>query len=165
MQQKRLRDILPYQIQTTNELLTSRAGLICIAQLMNNVGFTDLIDRHFPHPQNNRGFKPSVFVTALVLMLHEGGSCLDDLRHIHDDGALSQLFSIKIPESDSMGDWLRRVGLDGVKATEEINKPLFYFHKKYHLPAIQIVKNLKIERKKEGIEIIKADAFLKDLYL
>ncbi|MEK6731062.1 MAG: ATP-binding protein [Pseudomonadota bacterium] len=50
-------------------------------------------------------------------------------------------------------------------SASDINKSLFYFHKKYHLPAIQIVKNLKIERKKEGIEIIKADAFLKDLYL
>mgnify|MGYP001558724812 CR=1 FL=1 len=116
--------MLPYQIQTTNDLLTSRAGLICIAQLMNNIGFAGLVDRYFPHPQSNRGFEPSVFVTALVIMLHEGGSCLDDLRHIRKDGALTQLLSIKVPESDSMGDWLRRVGLDGVKATEEINKPL-----------------------------------------
>ena len=121
---KRLQDMLPYQIQTTNDLLTSRAGLICIAQLMNNIGFAGLVDRYFPHPQSNRGFEPSVFVTALVIMLHEGGSCLDDLRHIRKDGALTQLLSIKVPESDSMGDWLRRVGLDGVKATEEINKPL-----------------------------------------
>ncbi len=87
----RLMNILPYKLSTTNDLLTSRAGLITIAQLMHSIGFTDLVDQHFPAPGSNRGFKPSVFVNAMMLMLHEGGTCLDDLRYIHDDQALLQL--------------------------------------------------------------------------
>lgn len=44
-----------------------------------------------------------------------------------------------------------------------ISKPLKYFHEKYNLPAIQLVKNLKREHKKNSINILKADEFLKKL--
>lgn len=115
--------MIPYELATTNDLLTSRAGLITIAQLMNSIGFSVLVDRHFPEPKSNRGFKPSRFVNAMMLMLHEGGSCLDDLRHIRDDQALCRLLGMKkIPQADSMGDWLRRQGQAGVKAVTEINR-------------------------------------------
>ena len=116
-------NILPYKLSTTNDLLTSRAGLIIIAQLMQSIGFTDLVDQCFPAPGSNRGFKPSVFVNSMMLMLHEGGSCLDDLRYIRHDKALLQLLGItSIPQADSMGDWLRRVGYRGINATTEVNK-------------------------------------------
>lgn len=42
---------------------------------------------------------------------------------------------------------------------------LCYFHEKYHLPAIQIVKNLKREKLEGAIEIIEAKNFLKSLFL
>jgi len=61
----------------------------------------------------------------MILMLHEGGSCLDYLRYIRDDKALRLLLGLKqIPQSDSMGDWMRRIGQAGVDAVTEINKPL-----------------------------------------
>lgn len=121
-------NILPYELANTNDLLTSRAGLIAIAQLMNSIGFTQLIDRYFPKPRSNRGFKASRFVNAMILMLHEGGSCLDDLRYIREDRALGRLLGIKqIPQSDSMGDWLRRVGQVGVAASVEVNRHLIQF--------------------------------------
>ena len=117
--------ILPYKLSITNDLLTSRAGLITIAQLMQSIGFSNLVDQHFPAPRSNRGFKPSVFVNSMMLMLHEGGSCLDDLRFIRDDKALLQILGItSIPQADSMGDWLRRTGHVGVNAVAEINKPI-----------------------------------------
>jgi len=118
-------DILPYKLSTTNDLLTSRAGLVCIAEMMNQLGFTAWVNRYFPAPKSNRGFKPDVFVNAIVLMLHEGGRCLDDLRHIRDDEALRTLLGLpSIPESDSVGDWLRRHGQEGVLAVTEINRCL-----------------------------------------
>jgi hypothetical protein len=117
--------ILHYKLSTTKELLTSRAGLVTIAEVMNSVNFSNLVDKYFPLPRSNRGFKPSLFVNSMMLMLHEGGKCLDDLRHIRSDSALRLLLGIKqIPESDTMGDWLRRMGNAGVKAVTEINKPL-----------------------------------------
>jgi hypothetical protein len=116
-------NILPFQLATTNDLLTSRAGLVCVAELMKSLNFSNLVDTHFPVPGSNRGFKPSAFVNSLVLMLHDGGECLDDLRHLRDDSALRELLSLKhVPQADSAGDWLRRLGQQGVLAVVEINR-------------------------------------------
>lgn len=116
-------DILPYKLGITNDLLTSRAGLLCIAKVLQSIHFGEQVDRHFPQPPSNRGFKPSVFVNSLILMLHEGGRCLEDLRHIRNDEALRRLLGLSIiPESDSVGDWLRRCGQAGVLAATEVNR-------------------------------------------
>lgn len=50
-------------------------------------------------------------------------------------------------------------------SNHEIDKSLYYFHKKFNLPGVQIVKNLKTEMKKEEIRIVKAENFLESLYL
>lgn len=42
---------------------------------------------------------------------------------------------------------------------------LRYFHDKYHLPAIQVVKNLKREKMEGAIEIVEAQNFLKSYFL
>jgi len=103
--------ILPYQIDTTNDLLTSRAGLLSIAELMNSLGLADRIDACFPQPGSNRGFKPSVFMETLILMQHEGGFHLDDVRYIQEDEALRTVLGLKqVPGADSLGSWLRRMG-------------------------------------------------------
>jgi len=47
----------------------------------------------------------------------------------------------------------------------QISTSLEYFHYKYNLPAIQIVKNLKQEYQKNGIEVMHAINFLKALKL
>lgn len=121
----RLMNILHYKLSTTKDLLTSRAGLLTVAELMSMINFSKLVNKYFPLPESNRGFKPSVFVNSMMLMLHEGGKCLDDLQHIRDDQALRKLLGIKqVPESDTMGDWLRRIGYAGVNAITEINKPI-----------------------------------------
>jgi hypothetical protein len=58
-------------------------------------------------------------------MLHDGGECLDDLRHLRTDKALRELLSLKdVPQADSTGDWLRRLGQQGVSAVAEINRSL-----------------------------------------
>lgn len=118
-------NILPYKLATTNDLLTARAGLICLAEVMKAIQWTDRVDRYFPMPASNRGFKPSVFVNAVMLMLHEGGRCLDDLRHLREDVALRTVLGLSVvPESDSLGDWLRRTGQAGVRASVEVNRHL-----------------------------------------
>ena len=103
--------ILPYKLDTTNDLLTSRAGLLTIAQLMNTLKLGKRIDKHFPLPKSNRGYKPSVFLQTLILMQHEGSFHLDDVRQLHDDTALRNVLVLdRIPKASALGDWLRRVG-------------------------------------------------------
>lgn len=76
MQHLRLTIILPYKLDTTNDLLTSRAGLLAIAQLMESLRLAERVDEHFPSPNSNRGYKPSEFIKTLILMQHEGGFTL-----------------------------------------------------------------------------------------
>ncbi len=48
---------------------------------------------------------------------------------------------------------------------KEIDKSLFAFHQKYHVPAVQLVKNLRQERQVNGIQVRKLAEFLKELFL
>ena len=81
-------NILSYKLDTTNDLLTSRAGLLAVAQLMDSLGLAECIDQHFPLPKSNRGFRPSEFIKTFILMQHEGNFHLDDIRHLQEDEAL-----------------------------------------------------------------------------
>lgn len=111
MHNSRLTIILSYKLDTTKDLLTSRAGLLAIAQLMDSLSLTERIDQHFPQPKSNRGYKPSEFIRTLILMQHEGSFHLDDIRHIQDDEALRTVLDLnKLPRATTLGDWLRRMG-------------------------------------------------------
>ncbi len=50
-------------------------------------------------------------------------------------------------------------------ANHSIESSLRYFHEKYQLPAVQVVKELKNERVDSGIEIVQGANFLKSLLL
>ena len=118
-------NILPHKLATTNDLLTSRAGLLAIAQVMESINLSERIDKYFPVPKSNRGFKPSVFIETLILMQHEGSFHLDDVRHIKADEALRTVLGLdKIPQASSLGSWLRRRGNDNqsVHAWMQVNK-------------------------------------------
>ncbi len=44
-------------------------------------------------------------------MQHEGSFHLDDIRHLQDDEALRRVLALKkLPQTTTLGDWLRRVG-------------------------------------------------------
>ncbi len=48
---------------------------------------------------------------------------------------------------------------------KEISPSLKFFHKKYGIKSVQVVKNLRTEYQFNGIEVLKAENFLKNLYL
>jgi hypothetical protein len=104
-------NILPYKLTTTNDKLTSRAGLLAIAQVMQSIRLADTVDQSFPLPKSNRGFNPSVFLQTFILMHHEGSFHLDDVRHLNDDDALRMVLNIThIPQASTLGNWLRKMG-------------------------------------------------------
>ena len=117
--------ILPYKLTTTNDQLTSRAGLLTIAQLMQSMQLGGHINQQFPLPGSNRGFKPSVFIETLILMQHEGSFHLDDVRNLHEEEALVSVLGVKrLPKASALGEWLRRMGKEPVafKAWNRVNQ-------------------------------------------
>ncbi len=108
-------NILPYKIKTTNDQLTSRAGLLVVAQIMEQLELAKSIDSYFPAPKSNRGIQASSYLETLILMQHEGSFHLDDVKHFHDDEALTQILGIKqMPKASAIGNWLRRMGNNGL---------------------------------------------------
>ena len=120
-------NILPYTLANTNDLLTGRGGLVCVAELMRRIGFSAWAARYFPKPGSNRGYASAEVVTLWMLMLHEGARSLEDVRHLREDKALRKLLGLRrLPSADMLGDWLRRLGKDeaGIKALVKVNRRL-----------------------------------------
>jgi hypothetical protein len=124
--------IFPFKIETTKERLTAHGGLALMAEFNHGIGLRELTDRYLPGPGSNRGFDPSEVVDSVVLMLQGGGRSLEDLRELRaEEGLMKLIGREEIPEPDTVGDWLRRMGepktgqpglggLDQVR--DEINK-------------------------------------------
>ena len=104
-------NILPYSIETTNDLLTSRAGLTSIAHIIQAVGLEKAIYQAFPKPESNRAIPHADYFITLILMMHEGSFSLDHVSNIADDEALCTVLGLdKIPKPSTLGSWLRRMG-------------------------------------------------------
>ena len=118
--------IFSFKIETTKERLTAHGGLALMAEFNHGIGLRELTDGHLPSPGSNRGFDPSVIVDSLVLMLQGGGRRLEDLRELKQEEGLMRLIGRdEIPEPDTVGDWLRRMGdpnrgQEGLKGLGEV---------------------------------------------
>jgi hypothetical protein len=124
-QNKAYMKIIPYKLKTTNNKITSRAGLLTIAQLMATLKLEERIDRHFPFPKSNRGFKPSIYLQTLILMQHEGSFHLSEVRNINDDQALRTILGLRdVPVETALGGWLRKMGNnpESFQSWVEVNK-------------------------------------------
>lgn len=103
--------IFRFKIKTTKERLTAHGGLALMAEFNHGIGLRELTDRYLPGPGSNRGFDASAIVDTVVLMLQGGGRSLEDLRELKNEEGLMELIGRdEIPEPDTVGDWLRRMG-------------------------------------------------------
>lgn len=103
--------VFGFKIEKTEETLTAHGGLALLAEYNHGMGLRALADRHLPGPGSNRGYAASAFVDSLVLLLQAGGRRLEDLRELRREGPLLKLVEREdIPDSDTVGDWLRRMG-------------------------------------------------------
>ena len=72
---------------------------------------SERVNRHLPAPGSNRGFDPDVFVQTLITLLTLGGQTLSDLRDLEREKSLLGLLDqTVIPDEDTVGQWLRRMG-------------------------------------------------------
>ena len=98
-------------METTKEKLIAHGGLTLMAEFNHGIGLKNLCGKYLPKPESNRGFKSSIFVDTLVMMLQAGGSSLEDIRELKNEEGLMKLIGRDIlPNPDTVGDWLRRIG-------------------------------------------------------
>jgi hypothetical protein len=112
---------LDFQIQETNETLTSRSGLAIVQETALALGVVRDIAEQLPQPGSNRGFAPEEYVMPLVLMFCGGGRAMEEIREIEQDAGLRKLCNLdRIPSTDAIGTWLRnRQNLKGLKRVNE----------------------------------------------
>jgi len=93
--QTRLMHILPYTIANTNDLLTGCGGLVCVAELMRQIGFSSWVERYFPRlysrivrkddPQT-APVRPSITPIAIVLDIEDRPAVLDLVGRVAGPG-------------------------------------------------------------------------------
>lgn len=118
--------VLPFKLEKTKDTITSHAGLALLGEFCVGLGLLDSTDNHLPKPASGAGFNPSEYVFPLVLMLNGGGRSLEDIRVIRDDTGLREILPLeRVPTSDAIGDWLRRVGdTGGLSGLKKVNQKL-----------------------------------------
>lgn len=125
--------VLPFKLEKTKDTITSHAGLALLSEFCVGLGLLDSTDNCFPKPGSGAGFKASEYVFPLVLMLNGGGRSLEDIRVIRDDTGLREILPLsRVPSSDAIGDWLRRVGdTGGLSGLKKVNQKLLKRGMKY----------------------------------
>ena len=84
--------------------MTSRVGLIVVAQLMQRLGLTQLVDQQLPAPGSNRGYRQGTIFNIFMLLFHEGGRCFDDVSHLEKERLLMQLLGCgQLPGAKTLG--------------------------------------------------------------
>ena len=117
--------VLNFALESTDASITPRAGSIVLGEYLHAIGLPELIERHLMQPRSAKGYRPSFFLQPLLLMLHNGGRVLEDIRMIKEDRTLCKLLNLnRVPKADSVGKWLKRHGLLGVYAIERIQRVL-----------------------------------------
>ena len=107
--------------------MTSRVGLIVVAQLMQRLGLAQLVDQQLPALGSNRSYRQGTIFNILMLLFHEGGRCLDDVSHLQKEQPLMQLLGCgQLPGARTLGNWLRRIGrsAQGMQGWVNINKKI-----------------------------------------
>ena len=125
--------ILPFKIEMTKDIITPHAGLALLGEFAVGLGLLDSGNKYLPKPKSGAGYKPSECIFPLILMLNGGGRSLEDIRQIRADEALREILPLKrIPSTDAIGDWLRRIGEHGgLIGLEKLNRTIIKRAMKY----------------------------------
>lgn len=106
-----MRPLKRFKVTRSKERLSNRIGLPLIEEIIIKLQLREFLDEVFPKGGSNRAFKASDYITTLMYMFMDGAVHLEDVNHLHSDEAFQEMLKdIKLPTSDAIGDWLRRVG-------------------------------------------------------
>lgn len=118
--------VLPFKIEKTEDTITPHGGLALLGEFVIGTGLLQTIGTHVAKPGSGAGYDPSEYLFPLILMLNGGGRSLEDVRVIRNDEGLREILHIqRMPSSDAIGDWLRRMGGNGgIEGLEKVGQAL-----------------------------------------
>ena len=118
--------VLPIQLETSDEKLTSLSGLLVLEEMAQAKGLWQRVDQLLPAPGSGRGYRASEFMRPLVWLLTAGGRRLEEVRELRaEQEVLKQMGMKRLPEAGTIGDWLRRMGSGvGMERMGRLNEEL-----------------------------------------
>ena len=112
-----------FKLGITDERLTSRGGLLVVDKLLEALRIEQQADGLLPRLNSNRSYHHSTIVKAFVLMLNEGGKCLEDVYHLHSEHELLKFAGMaQVPGADTLARWLRGNGEAGVPQVHQLSR-------------------------------------------
>ena len=113
---------LPYKLGIADERLTSRGGLLVVDKLLEALAIEQQADGLLPVPNSNRSHCNSTIAKTFVLMLNEGGKCLEDAYYLHSERESLKFVGIEqVSGADTLTRWLRRHGKVGVPLIHQLS--------------------------------------------
>lgn len=114
------------QLERSEDEVTTRGGLIIFDGFIKAMKIEDIVNRHMPVPDSNRGLKAWQYIRPLALMQYGGGRHIADLRKLREDRVLQRATELKVIPSDfATGDWLLRKGKgSGIERMDKAHREL-----------------------------------------
>ena len=102
---------LRFQVQLTDSpaAVTAHAGLPLVIEAFRALGLPQAIREHLHFKQRVRGYAETTCLETLVALLAAGGECVDDVRVLHADAGLQQLWDKRaLPAAETLRTFLGR---------------------------------------------------------
>ncbi len=101
-----LKNLERFKVSTTNQAVTSFAGVPLVLGTAVSLGVTALLNR-LRLKDRARGYEPAENILAMMGVLASGGVALDDERLLSGDGGMQALLGT-MPAANTQGEFLRR---------------------------------------------------------
>jgi hypothetical protein len=100
-------------------------GPVVLEEVARALDVWQRVDAHLNGPGSGAVYRPSELLQPSVWMLHAGERRLEDLRELRaEQEVLENLRLRAVPDTGTMGDWLRRQGEEGVAGLEHVNREM-----------------------------------------
>ena len=118
-----MQTILNYKLETTNDKLTPRTGVVIFGEYLKGLDFKNIVNTQIESSKHHKAYDPFDYIYPLILMQHSGGRVISDIKEIRMDEALKTILKIdNIPSSDAVIKFLHKMGETGEEAIRNINK-------------------------------------------
>lgn len=102
---------LSFEFEQTDDVddkLTAWSGLTLVYEALQALGVADSVRSHVKVSRSRKNLEFDEFdqVAAFVMLLAAGGECVDDLRFLREDVALSRLLEARFPSPESARQFL-----------------------------------------------------------
>jgi len=118
-----MQTILNFNIESTNEKLTPRTGVVILGEYLKGMNLEQICNSEINSSTHHKAYSPFDYIYPLILMQHSGGRVIDDIKEIRMDEALKTILKIdNIPTADAIIKYLHKMGKEGEEAVRNINR-------------------------------------------